>query len=108
MLDKPPDVAPVRAASATAPIRGASGPAAAVLAGVRRRNRVATYDETRHRTGPRKQKIPHIADARIATGRLMEEIKIGPRMIGMIERSATHARTAEAAARQRRQKYVDG
>ncbi len=46
--------------------------------------RVATYDETSHRTGPRKQKILHIADARTATGRLTEEIKIGPQMIGMI------------------------
>jgi hypothetical protein len=26
---------------------------------------------------------PHIADARTATGRLTEEIKIGPQMIGM-------------------------
>ena len=64
--------------------------------------------QTSHRTGPRKQKIPHIADARTATGRLTEEIKIGPQMIGMIERSATHARTAEAAAGQRRQRYDDG
>ena len=69
---------------------------------------VATYDETSHRTGPRKQKIPHIADARTATGRLTEEIKIGPQMIGMIEKSATLARTAEAAAGQRRQRYDDG
>jgi hypothetical protein len=30
-----------------------SGPVAAVLVGARRRNRVATYDETSHRTGPR-------------------------------------------------------
>jgi hypothetical protein len=96
------------AAHATAPTSGASGPVAAVLAGARRRNRVATYDETSHRTGPRKQKILHIADARTATGRLTEEIKIGPQMIGMIERSATHARTAEAAAGQRRQRYDDG
>ena len=81
---------------------------AAVLAGARRRNRVATYDETSDRTGPRKQKIPHIADARTATGRLTEEIKIGPQMIGMIEKSATLARTAEAAAGQRRQRYDDG
>ena len=73
---------------------------------------MATYDETSHRTGPRKQKIPHIADARTATGRLTEEIKIGPQMmrpmIGMIEKSATLARTAEAAAGQRRQRYDDG
>ncbi len=48
----------------------------------------ATYDETSHRTGPRKKKIPHIAGARTATGRLTEEIKIGPQMIGMIENSA--------------------
>ena len=41
----------------------------------------------------RKPKIPHIADARTATGRLTEEIKIGPQMIGMIERSATYTRT---------------
>ena len=44
-------------------------------------HRVATYDETGHRTGPRKQKTQHIADAKIATGRLMADIKIGPRMI---------------------------
>ena len=37
-------------------------------------NRVATYDETGHRTGPRKQKTQHIADAKIATGRLMADI----------------------------------
>ena len=93
----------------TAPTSGASGPVAAVLAGARRRNRVATYDETSHRTGPRKPKIPHIADARTATaGRLTEEIKIGPQLIGMIEKSASLARTAEAAARQRRQRYDDG
>jgi hypothetical protein len=59
-------------------------------------NRVETYH------------IPHIADARTATGRLTEEIKIGPQMIGMIEKSASLARTAEAAARQRRQRYDDG
>ena len=70
--------------------------------------RVATYDETSHRTGTRKPKIPHIADARTATGRLTEEIKIGPQLIGMIEKSASLARTAEAAARQRRQRYDDG
>ena len=52
------------------------------------RNRVATYDETGHRTGPRKQKTQHIADAKIATGRLMADIKIGPRMVDMIERRA--------------------
>ena len=40
--------------------------------------------------------------------RLTEEIKIGPQMIGMIEKSASLARTAEAAARQRRQRYDDG
>ena len=82
--------------------------AAVLAAGARRRNRVATYDETSHRTGPRKQKIPHIADARHATGRLTEEIKIGPRMIGMIENSATLARTAETTAGQRRPRYDDG
>jgi hypothetical protein len=107
-LTKQTNTAPDRAARATAPTSGASGPVAAVLAGARRRNRVATYDETSHRTGPRKQKIPHIADARTATGRLTEEIKIGPQMIGMIEKSATLARTAEAAAGQRRQRYDDG
>jgi hypothetical protein len=51
-----------------------------------------------------KQKTLLIADAKIATGRLMAEIKIGPRMVDIIERSATHARTVEVAARQRRQK----
>ena len=107
-LTKQTNTAPARAARATEPTSGASGPVAAVLAGARRRNRVATYDETSHRTGPRKQKIPHIADARTATGRLTEEIKIGPQMIGMIEKSASLARTAEAAARQRRQRYDDG
>jgi len=107
-LTKQTNTAPDRAARATAPTSGASGPVAAVLAGARRRNRVATYDETSHRTGPRKQKIPHIADARTATGRLTEEIKIGPQMIGMIEKSASLARTAEAAAGQRRQRYDDG
>jgi hypothetical protein len=79
----PPDLAQDRATSATAPTSEASGPVAAVLAGARRRNRVAAtygaYDETGHRTGPRKQKTQHIADAKIATGRLMAEIKIGPR-----------------------------
>ena len=71
---------------------------------------VATYDETGprtgHRTGPRKQKIPHIADAKIATGSLTEEMKIGPRMIDMIDRSAlptSHARTVEAAQLRLRQ-----
>jgi hypothetical protein len=107
-LTKQTNTAPERAARATAPTSGASGPVAAVLAGARRRNRVATYDETSHRTGPRKPKIPHIADARTATGRLTEEIKIGPQLIGMIEKSASLARTAEAAARQRRQRYDDG
>ena len=102
------NTAPERAARATAPTSGASGPVAAVLAGARRRNRVDTYDETSHRTGPRKPKIPHIADARTATGRLTEEIKIGPQLIGMIEKSASLARTAEAGARQRRQRYDDG
>ena len=65
--------------------------------------------EQPHKTGPRKQKIPHIADARIATGRLTEEIKIGSRMIGMIERSATHARMApeEAAGQRRAQSYMN-
>ena len=79
--------------AATAPTSEASGPVAAVLAGARRRNRVATYDETGHRTGPgaSKQKIQHIADAETATGRLTAEIKIGPRMVDMIERSATLA-----------------
>jgi hypothetical protein len=67
-----------------------------------------TFGKKQHISRPGKQKIPHIADARTATGRLTEEIKIGPQMIGMIERSATHARTAEAAAGQRRQRYDDG
>ena len=107
-LTKQTNTAPERAARATAPTSGASGPVAAVLTGARRRNRVATYDETSHRTGTRKPKIPHIADARTETGRLTEEIKIGPQMIGMIEKSASLARTAEAAARQRRQRYDDG
>jgi hypothetical protein len=107
-LTKQTNTAPERAARATAPTSGASGPVAAVLAGARRRNRVATYDETSHRTGTRKPKIPHIADARTATGRLTEEIKIGPQLIGMIEKSASLARTEEAAARQRRQRYDDG
>ena len=57
----------------------------------RRSNRVASFDETGNRTGPRKQKTQYIADAKTATGRLMAEIKIGPRMVDMIERSATHA-----------------
>ena len=67
---------------------------------------------------PRKQKIPRKSkiprkiprkqNAKIATGRLTAEMKIGPRMIDMIDRSATHARTVEAAARQQRQSYDDG
>ena len=80
---------------------------------------MAAYDETDHRHGyrgtqkiPRKskipRKIPRKQNAKIATGRLTAEIKIGPRMIDMIDRSATHARTVEAAARQQRQSYDDG
>ena len=45
---------------------------------------------------------------RVSVTRLTAEIKIGPRMIDMIDRSDTHARTVEAAARQRRQSYDDG
>ena len=82
---------------------------------------MAAYDETGHRHGyrgtqkipiPRKskipRKIPRKQNAKIATGRLTAEMKIGPRMIDMIDRSATHARTVEAAARQRRQSYDYG
>jgi hypothetical protein len=60
------------------------------------------YDETgyterdRAQAKDQLQKILHIADgdAKIATGRLTAEIKIGPLMIDMIERSATHAKPA--------------
>jgi hypothetical protein len=88
---------------------------------------VAAYDETGHRHGYRASKrsakdtakiedtaqdtaqdIPRKQNAKIAMGRLTAEIKIGPRMIDMIDRSNTHARTVEAAARQRRQSYDDG
>ena len=50
----------------------------------------------------------YIADAKQATGQLITEIKIGQRMLVIIESSARYAQAMEAAARQRQQSYDDG
>ena len=69
---------------------------------------MANYDEIGHRTGPRKKRVLYIADAKQATGQLITEIQIGPRMLGIIESNARYTKAMEAAARQRQQTYDDG
>ena len=77
-------------------------------AGKRKRTHTGSYDEASRRSGPRRAKVAHIADARGGGGALVARIQIGPRMVGMIEDSARHAVAAEAEARQHRQVYDDG
>ena len=55
-----------------------------------------------YRTGPRQKRTRYIEDAKQATGKLIAEIQIGPRMISIIESSARYAQAMEAAARQPR------
>ena len=71
---------------------------------------MSSYDETRRRTGPRKKpEVHYIANKRNrASGALATRIKIGPRMVSIVEESARAAAAEDAARRRRQIVYDDG